>query len=220
MSGNGRGIYVRAPMLKEVFTRTALGFNPDIGLVTKLWDEVSVHYGHPQRHYHTLEHIRQVLDQITMCKAEIGDWDMMVLAVFYHDIVYNVLKNNNEEKSAALAKKRLTELDVPAPRAAHCLNHILATKDHSAVNKDAALLVDADLSIPGSDWDTYWHYVALIRKEYKVIPDLIFRPGRKKIVTRFLERGQIYVTSGFFHQYEMRARENLKRELAYWESFT
>ena len=219
MSGNGRRIHIGLLMLKGVFIQTARRFNTDNNLVKRLWDEISTHYDHPQRHYHTLAHIQQLLDELAIYKEQVDDWDIMVLAVFYHDIIYNVLRTNNEEKSAALARGRLNELTVPMPRIDQCANHILATKSHpTKTHADTALLVDADLSILGSDWDTYWRYAGLIRKEYDIFPDLIFGAGRKEILTRFLKRDRIYLTPGFLHQYEVSARENLKRELAYWEN--
>jgi predicted metal-dependent HD superfamily phosphohydrolase len=36
-------------------------------------------------------------------ESQIEDWDRLVLAVAYHDVIYNVVKHNNEEKSKAIA---------------------------------------------------------------------------------------------------------------------
>jgi predicted metal-dependent HD superfamily phosphohydrolase len=45
-------------------------------------------------------------------KGEIKNWDAALCALFYHDIIYNTLKTNNQEKSAALAMKRLKAITV------------------------------------------------------------------------------------------------------------
>ena len=38
------------------------------------------------------------------------DWNILLFSIGYHDIVYNVLKNGNEEKSAAKATSSLEQL--------------------------------------------------------------------------------------------------------------
>jgi predicted metal-dependent HD superfamily phosphohydrolase len=40
--------------------------------------------------------------------------------------------------------------------------------------------LDADLSILGKDLDTYLAYTKMIRKEYSIYPDFLYKPGRKK----------------------------------------
>ena len=78
---------------------------------------------------------------------------------------------------------------------------------------DNAYLLDFDLSILGSDWDSYRNYTIQIRKEYKIYPDFMYKSGRKKVLQHFLERETLYFTEAYQVTHENRARENLKKEL-------
>lgn len=135
----------------------------------------------------------------------------MLLAVFYHDSIYHVLKNDNEEKSAALATSRLSSIGCPAEIIARCCRHILATKKHAAAeDTDTNLFTDADLSVLGQPIDVYREYCGKIRKEYAVYPDIQYIPGRLKVVRHFLQMENIFKTPAFFSSFEAVAKSNLQ----------
>ena len=69
------------------------------------------------------------------------------------------------------------------------------------------------LSVLGSDWNTYELYSRQIRKEYGIYPDIVYKPGRRKVLLYFLELNNIYKTAFFAGRYERQARLNLRREL-------
>ena len=94
-------------MLEKVFTGLAKQYTSDDELVNKLWNEISTAYSKRNRHYHTLQHLENLLICLTDVRPQIRNWKAVLFALFYHDIVYYVLKKDNEEKSAALAAKRL-----------------------------------------------------------------------------------------------------------------
>jgi predicted metal-dependent HD superfamily phosphohydrolase len=206
---------VRFADMKEFFIQTVAQFSTDEALQQKLWQELEQNYGHKNRHYHTLRHIKCVLEALEAHQKAIQDWESMVFAVFYHDAVYRVLKKNNEQKSAELAEKRLRSIRFPEPRIALCKKHILATKNHTtSPNPDTNLLIDADLSILGAEWETYLEYTRQVRWEYAVYPDLLYRPGRKKVLLHFLEMESIFKTAAFRQRLEEKARENILNEIS------
>jgi predicted metal-dependent HD superfamily phosphohydrolase len=91
----------------------------------------------------------------------------------------------------------------------------LATKHHQlSADEDVNYFTDADLSILGQDWGTYLDYAKKIRKEYRLYPDLAYKPGRKKVLQHFFEMESIFKTSGFRERYEAAARRNLQQELS------
>ncbi len=113
-----------------------------------------------QRHYHTLTHLEKLLEQLAPITG-IDDWDTLLFALFYHDIVYKATRKDNEEKSAELARERLTQLQYPPQKMARCVAHILATQSHTpSADGDTNLFTDADLGILGTDTDTYRNYTA------------------------------------------------------------
>jgi len=170
-------------------------------------------YSDKKRFYHNFSHIENLLAQLGEFKEMFSDWETVVLAVFYHDVIYNTRKNDNEEKSAMFAAKQLAKLNFPSARIAKCKRLILATKLHENVNdNDINLFTDADLSILGSEWETYLAYAKNIRKEYNLYPDLVYNPGRKKALKHFLDMQRIFKTEEFFERHERLARKNLECE--------
>jgi predicted metal-dependent HD superfamily phosphohydrolase len=183
-------------------------------LVEDLWLEVVENYSDRNRHYHNLDHLTQLLQQLLPFKTKVDNWDAILFATYYHDIIYNVLRNDNEENSAAYASERLTILKAPAQQIELCSQHILATKSHSSSDSsDTNLFTDADLSILGSDWESYDNYCQQIRKEYAIYPDLLYKPGRKKVLRHFLAMNGIFKTEPFHNQFEEQARQNITTEL-------
>lgn len=62
-------------------------------------------------------------------------------------------------------------------------------------------------------WEVYEAYAAAVRKEYSIYPDLVYRPGRKKVLEAFLGMERIYKTDYFFRRLEATAKENMKKEI-------
>ncbi len=200
-------------MLQQTFTDLAQRYTRDNDLITRLWTEIEHAYTHKNRHYHTLTHLEQVLAELQPFQHRIADWDVVLFSLFYHDLVYDTLRHDNEEQSAAVAQQRLTALGLPAERVERCQNLILATKKHEAAGDfDTDLFTDADLSILGQPWERYAVYLQQIRQEYSLYPDLLFRPGRRKVVRRFLQMPRIFKISELAAKYEKQARSNLKME--------
>ena len=187
------------------------GSSPDT--TSKLWQEIERQYSDPSRHYHTLLHLQNLISELQPVHSTFKTWNVVVFAVVYHDIVYKASKSNNEEKSAELAVKRLGEIAVPEDSVDRCKKFILATKRHQQMDDEIDLFTDADLAILGSGPDSYRIYTNQIRKEYFIYPDLLYKPGRKKVLLHFLGMQTIYKTSFFREKYEEQARRNLENEL-------
>ena len=201
-------------MLQQTFHSLLSRYTHDAERVNALWIEIETQYGHKSRYYHTLEHLENLLHQLTQVKAQIKSWDTLLFSLYYHDVVYNPLKKNNEEKSALLAGQRMQSISVPEPMIEACKRQILATKTHqSGADTDTDFFTDADLSILGADWDNYAAYARQVRQEYAVFPDILYHPGRKKVLLHFLQMDRIYKTPYFFEILESRARRNLRQEL-------
>ena len=200
--------------LRQIFIQLVNTYTSDESIPISMWNELEKKYSSRKRYYHTLSHLEVLLDQLGGCKQFIAEWDALLFSVFYHDIVYNVLKSNNEERSADLAVKRLSATEFPADRINTCKEQILATKSHLfSKNEDTNFFTDADLSVLGQSPGVYEQYCGQIRKEYSIFPDLVYKPGRKKVLIHFLNMEKIFKTSFFYGKYELRARENLESEL-------
>ena len=183
-------------------------------MAEELWLEIETEYADPNRYYHTLQHLSHMIDELNLVNTNIRDWDAILFAVYYHDIVYNGASSDNEQKSSILATHRLQQIKFPADRISLIKYHILSTKGHSiAENDDTNLFTDADISILGQDWNTYLVYAQNIRKEFGGYPDAIFNQGRIHVLEHFLKMKHIFKTEHFFNKYEKKARKNLSEEI-------
>ena len=179
----------------------------------QLWQEIFKAHNGASRAYHNLSHlysILQIFDQFQDLKL---DRTIYYWTTFFHDYIYKATRKDNEAKSAALAKQVLTPF-LPPKQLEAIITIIKSTAQHQPLIDipEQYSFLDADLAILASDEKVYDIYVAAIRKEYRIYPDFLYRPGRKKVLEHFLERDQIYYTS-IFQVYEEKARANLKREL-------
>ena len=60
-------------------------------------------YSSPSRHYHSLQHLEQVFTLVNEFEKELLHPDAVYFAIFYHDIVYNTWRKDNENQSAKLS---------------------------------------------------------------------------------------------------------------------
>lgn len=201
-------------MLKETYIRLLTNFTDDNSLKNDLWTEIEHNYSNKKRHYHTLSHLDNLLKQLLEVKEKIESWETVLFTLYYHDIIYNALKSDNEEQSAKLAEKRMKQINVPTEIIENCKSQILATKKHQdSSDIDTNFFIDADLSVFGQDTETYKVYFQNVRKEYSIYPALIYNPGRKKVLKHFLELRRIFKTEYFYAKYENQAKQNLQTEL-------
>ena len=190
-------------MLKTKFKTLCQNFSKDEKLINTLWKEIKIAYSQPNRHYHTLKHLEQFYIELVLIDT------VTAFAIFYHDIVYDASRNDNEEESAKLSNKQLTLLGLPPKLVEKITQLINETKTHQTNSNHDALFLDADLAILGSSKKTYAEYIGNIRKEYAIYDDTTYKCGRKKVLKNFLEKPKIYQSSYFYNKYEKQAQQNI-----------
>jgi len=181
------------------------------------WETIKSQYSSKKRYYHNLSHLYTMFLQLQDLEAKIDDLNSLKFAIWYHDIIYKPTNNDNEEQSAIFSENVLKTIKYDTIKIEKVKTLIISTKTHELIlteNKDNAYLLDLDLSILGSDWNSYKIYLQNIRKEYKIYPDILYKPGRKKVLKHFLERDTLFFTDEFRAKYETQARKNLKQEMA------
>jgi predicted metal-dependent HD superfamily phosphohydrolase len=201
-------------VLKEIFIELLTKYTDNDRVRNELWTEIEKNYSSKKRHYHTLHHLDNLLSQLTEVKSEIQNWETILFTLFYHDIIYNSIKSDNEEKSAELAEKRMKQISVSKDKIELCKKQILATKSHiRSTDNDTNYFTDADLSVLGQNWETYLLYYKNVRKEYSIYPALVYNPGRKKVLNHFLSMDRIFKTDFFYNKFETQAKLNLQQEI-------
>jgi predicted metal-dependent HD superfamily phosphohydrolase len=200
--------------LKEKFLHLCTPFTKAPYLIDTLWSEIEKKHSEKGRHYHNLQHLDHMFSELDSVKSRLENYTGVSFSVFYHDVVYDAASKSNEEKSVEMAESRLQELDIDQNLITKISRQIITTKSHrESDDSDTNYLLDADLSILGQDAETYREYTQKIRKEYSLYPDLLYKPGRKKVLRHFLELNSIFKTEDFREKYEKRARENIPFEI-------
>ena len=187
-----------------------LGKEPPAGL----FDDLLARYGEPGRHYHDLGHVLDCLEKAAATREIQDDPAAVDLALWFHDAVYDPRRSDNEERSAVLSEEALAG-PLGEERAARVAELVLATRHRAPPPPgDAAVVVDADLSMLGAEPERFEAYQEAIRREYAWVPGFLYRRRRAKLLRSFLARERIFSTEPFHERYEARARENLERALA------
>ena len=135
-------------------------------------------------------------------------------AIWFHDVIYTSYRKDNEKRSAETALKFAEGLAVSPDWKVKVHHLILATQTHQLSSDDPDLpwMLDLDLMILGAESELYTAYTKSIRKEYRIYPDFLYRPGRAKVLDHFLQRPRIYYTDYFGDKLEKSARQNLEEE--------
>ncbi len=205
-----------SPIITEVLDESQLEFLEyrflSIFDSKELWEEIKLKYSTSSRSYHNLSHIFSMLDLLDKSKKQCNN-KLLETAVFFHDVIYDSRRKDNELKSAEffLEKKKDVFLEKEREK---IYDLILSTEKHSPIKEenDFYFLLDLDLNVLGAEKSTYKKYTEAIRKEYAWVPGLLYKRGRKKVLESFLKREKIYFTDFFYSQFEEIARENLNWE--------
>lgn len=179
-------------------------------------------YAAPPRAYHNIDHIQALLRHYQDIASGPG-WRQpreVYLAACYHDAIYLPGRSDNEARSADLARSEIARSgcagEVDIERVAQL---ILMTARHgklerTAVDAQAALFLDADMAIVGSNAADFDRYDAALAEEYRaVVPGFIYRFKRKQFLRELLASNRIFLSDYGHARWDAAARANLARAL-------
>ena len=180
-----------------------------------LTQQLISYHASSSRHYHNTTHLEALYQSLEAHQSQIIAPQLLELVIWFHDSVYKSWRKDNEVKSARLAANALKnhvhqqELDLISTIIESTAKHIPLTQ-----HPDCQWFLDFDLKILASEPKTYDWYARAIRKEYWIYPNFLYNKGRKQALEAFLNRDRLFYTDQFHEQYEAKARENMKREIA------
>jgi predicted metal-dependent HD superfamily phosphohydrolase len=179
-------------------------------------DEVIARYAEPGRHYHGLEHLLEVLRHIDELSSYAEDPTAVRWAGWFHDAVYDVHRDDNEDMSARFAQSTLVGMGIAGPLIDETIRLVRLTATHAvdAGDSNGAVLCDADLAILASSPARYSRYAHDVRREYEHVDDGRFRAGRLHILTQLLAHPHFFNTESAASRWEARARANVEREMS------
>lgn len=201
--------------MEERWMKLAIQYGAHPAVAEKLFETIARAYSEAGRHYHTLGHIESLLDLILRHQMDAEEQTALSFAAWFHDVIYDTRRTDNEERSADFAANVLHALMVPERVAKRTAFLIARTKGHEPVPDDpnAQFFIDADLAILGAEPEEYRRYSEGIRQEYIWVDDARYRDARRTVLRNFLERERLYLTPWMFELCERQAQENLRGEI-------
>ena len=201
---------------QDRFERLCTRTGVDDSVAAQVWSVLCQRYSETHRHYHTLDHVCAMLSALDGVAGSIdldrGRFDLIEMAIWFHDIVYDPRSATNEADSAELFEKLVGE-EMKDEDADVVQRLILATdpRNDRGDAKDEQILIDIDLLVLSADATGYQAYADAIRNEYAHVPEDAFATGRAEVLAGILKK-QIYATDHFADR-ENLARVNLEAEI-------
>ena len=196
------------------------GYHVPMNALPPLPDELLANlkdrYAEPHRHYHTLAHVEALLRHLGTYRHLAVQPGHIEAAIWYHDVVYDTRRNDNEVCSADVVRFELMSIGWIGVDVERVALMVESTQHHRADDgdTDALLFLDFDLSVLAAAPAAYDTYAAAIRAEFDWVPEADWRAGRARVLRAFIDRPAIYRTPELHAAWETAARGNLARELA------
>lgn len=171
-------------------------------------------YSEPHRRYHGLAHLIYIFDQLDSLHDTLTEPARVWMAAWYHDIVYDTHRKDNEARSADRASIALPGLGADSDLVERVDALIRATASHQDGGQDGddALFLDVDYSILGAPDDVYDRYAEGVRDEYGWAPGLLYRQGRRAFLKDAQAAERTFLTDQFETEFGEKARANMRRE--------
>jgi predicted metal-dependent HD superfamily phosphohydrolase len=173
---------------------------------TDLLLDLTQRYLEAHRHYHTIEHIADMLAAGRSIPLDATQ----TMAVWFHDAIYDPRSSANEERSAALAVERLAAAGWAPGDVDRVRRIVLDTQHHLPTIPESAAVLDLDLMSLALPWPAFDRNTRNIRREYAHVSDADFAAGRAAFFAKMLQRERLYFTD-FGAPFEAAARQNLER---------
>ena len=153
----------------------------DINTVLAMWNEA-------HRSYHNLNHLNDLISQINENKSKFSEkeYEKLMLAAIFHDIVYDPSSSTNEEDSVnflmecAVDKNNKDILDVK--------KMILDTKKHESTTNLSESFNSYDMNIVERDFDQLLEWEKGISEEFSVYSKEQYKEGRLKFLESLLDK--------------------------------
>lgn len=177
--------------------------------------QVRKHYNEPHRRYHTPAHIAHCLTQFDAARPRMRLPDAVELAIWYHDVIYDVGAADNELQSAQLLRRHAD--GVMPDDLVQCVHDLIMVTVHGRLEpatQEQGYMVDIDLSSFGLPWARFLRDSVAVREEFADMSDAEFYPRQRDFLASLLAREHFCITDFFRERHEARARSNITRYLA------
>lgn len=156
-------------------------------LSEEIVNDILSKWNEPHRYYHNIDHLNYLLNRISSINdlSDI-DKDILIISSYFHDIVYNPKKSNNEEKSIELLNEYT---QIPLDIRNKC-SLIIKDTSSSEIPTDelSKLFWILDREIINTDIGDLIDYEHKIFKEYQFVPYDIYKKKRIEFLKTVTKR--------------------------------
>ena len=193
-------------------TSKIFGLDIDTNFTDYYYDEIIYTSYTKDRYYHTLVHIEDMLIHVRDFKFKSHkDRILLKWAVWFHDIIYDPSKSDNEAKSAQKLEDFMIALDFKESDINISKWLILVTSHKGEPQTYIEdIICDLDLRLFINDQS---EITRLIRKEFHMQSDKDFYDGRKKFLQFMNNKEHIYHTNLYQNTQSDHAKHNIEDEL-------
>ena len=182
------------------------------GLSRPMQDQLLQLYGDPDRHYHGLRHLSDMLRWVSRDQP---DLPTLLDAILFHDSVYHLTPvSPGFNEAMSLAVYLMSHQDGDSRRTCEVIQAITAsayhTVDQANLGATAQLFLDLDLQSFGQPLDRYLDDDRRVGLELEPVAGHRFTELRRRFLERLLARQQIYYIRT---DWEETARTNIQYTL-------
>ena len=193
-------------------TRNVFDINIDPMFADSIYERYIVSSYTENRYYHTLRHIRATLNALKDFHLDPEERVKVELGLWFHDVVYDASKEDNEKQSAEHFARFAKYANIPFADSFDIMGMIMATRHvHLPVTLLQEIICDCDLAELASPYHSL--NSKNVRKEYGFLSDDEWILGRSQFINSMLSKEHIYNTVEYRGALEDTARHNLKEEL-------
>lgn len=181
-------------------------------------------YAEPHRRVHTWDRVGELLQFAEDVVNGIAERPAFILAILFHKVVFDPRAADSAMRSVELMRASIGPAAPPQVLdRAEALILAMAERDipetdDPSLRGDAALLLDFDNAVLGSDARRFADHEAALREEAAHLPAERYRMARAAALQMLLWKDRIFLTDRFHLEREKRARRNIEGAIAHLEA--
>lgn len=193
-------------------------------LTSEILADLRHRYAEPHRKAHTWSRVGELLQFAEDVVGGIAERPAFILAILFHKAVFAARAIDSAVRSVELMHASIgTTVPMRVQDRAEALilaideREVPETNDPS-LRGDAALLLDFDNAVLGSDAQRFAEHEEALRAEAAHLPAERYRMARCAALRMLLWKDRIFLTDRFYLEREKRARRNIETAIAHLEA--
>lgn len=164
------------PQYQDIFKKYGVA---DVAQLINAWHE-------PHRFYHTERHLNFLLKEIEYLfnnnKIKKYEKEALIITAFYHDVVYDPTRQDNEQVSADFFRKHTK----PSKLTDEIYQIILDTQTHQPQGRLSKIFCEMDMAVVSrANFMSLLHWERQIAKEYQFTDYAVYRQTRLFLLEKF-----------------------------------